>query len=146
MDTLPSISTVPSLTADERAAILDRLFEPCVPLHTLSVELLRDKNFQSYDELINSIGVQLTDLAESSSTSDSKWLDSILAAHPRLGDTVESVQSSIEQSHLNAESGDDGMSLSELNALYEKKFPGLRYVYASPSSVRLRPEVYSGLI
>lgn len=133
MDTLPSISTVPSLTADERAAILDRLFEPCVPLHTLSVELLGDKNFQNYDELINSIGVQLTDLAESTSTSDSKWLDSILAAHPRLGDTAESVQSSIEQSHLHAESGDDGMSLSELNALYEKKFPGLRYVCASPS-------------
>ena len=131
MENLPSISSVPSLTTHQRAALLDRLFEPCVPLHTLSVELLHDNLFQNYDELITSVGVQLTDLAESSSTSDSKWLDSILAAHPRLGDTADSVQSSHEQAHLHVETGDDGMSLSELNALYEKTFPGLRYVYDS---------------
>ena len=128
MEPLPSVSIIPSLTTNQRAALLDRLFEPCVPLHTLSVELLHDNKFQNYDELITSVGVQLTDLAGSSSTSDSKWLDSILAAHPRLGDTADSVQSSHEQAHLHAETSDEGMSLSELNALYEKTFPGLRYV------------------
>lgn len=130
MEQLPSITTVSSLPAHERAAILDRLFEPSVPLHTLSLQLLGDKIFQAYDEMIASIGVQLTDLAESTSTSDTKWLDSILAAHPRLGDSVDSVQSSIEQAHLNVESSSDEMSLSELNTLYEKTFPGLRYVCA----------------
>ena len=128
MENLPPISTVPSLTAQERAGILDRLFEPCVPLHTLSLELLHDRTFRDYDEMITSIGLQLTDLAESSSTTDTKWLESILAAHPRLGDKVDSAQSSVEQAHLNFGGGDDEMSLSELNALYEKAFPGLRYV------------------
>lgn len=131
MDKLPSISAIPSLTTHQRAALLDRLFEPCVPLHTLSVQLLHDNTFHNYDELITSVGVQLTDLVESSSTSDSEWLDSILAAHPRLGDTADSAQSSHEQAHLHGETGDDGMSLSELNALYEKTFPGLRYVCVS---------------
>ena len=129
MEPLPKISKLPSLTAYERAAILDRLFEPCVPLHTLSLELLLKKTFNSYDDLISSVGVQLTDLAESTSSSDSEWLDSILAAHPRLGDNAESVQSSIEQAHLHSQELDGGLSLSELNALYEKTFPGLRYVY-----------------
>ena len=128
MESLPPISTVPTLRAQERASILDRLFEPCVPLHTLSLPLLHDKTFQDYDEMIASIAIQLTDLAESSSTSDTKWLDSILAAHPRLGDKVDSAQSSVEQAHLNVEGDDEEMSLSELNALYEKTFPGLRYV------------------
>ena len=131
MEKLPSISAIPSLRTHQRAALLDRLFEPCVPLHTLSVELLHDNTFQSYDEMIASIGVQLTGLADSSSTSDSKWLDSILAAHPRLGDTADGAQSSHEQAHLHVETSDDGMSLSELNTLYEKTFPGLRYVCVS---------------
>jgi hypothetical protein len=125
---LPPISTLPQLTAPERAAILDRLFEPCVPLHTLSLELLHNSTFRDYDEMITSIGIQLTDLAESESTTDTKWLESILAAHPRLGEKVDSAQSSVEQAHLQADTGDDGMSLSQLNALYERTFPGLRYV------------------
>ncbi|KAI4178096.1 MAG: hypothetical protein L6R41_008538 [Letrouitia leprolyta] len=90
---LPAITTIPSLSTHERAAILDRLFEPCVPLHTLSISLLLEKTFSSYDDLISSIGLQLTELAESSSKSDKEWLESILAAHPRLGQSkIESTQ------------------------------------------------------
>ena len=129
MEKLPPISAVSTLKAEERAAVLDHLFEPCVPLHTLSLQLLHDKTFEDYDELIASIGVQLTSLAESVSTSDTHWLESILAAHPRLGDNVESVQSSVEQSHLRtSEDNEAELSLTELNALYERTFPGLRYV------------------
>ena len=132
MDTssrLPSVSSVPGLSTAERAAILDRLFEPCTPLHTLSVSLLSQKVFPSYDDLISSIGLQLTELARSASTSDSKWLESILAAHPRLGQSkVDSAQSRAEQAKL--VSGGDGEAevLARLNNEYERTFPGLRYV------------------
>jgi 2-oxo-4-hydroxy-4-carboxy--5-ureidoimidazoline (OHCU) decarboxylase len=126
---LPSISLVPSLSTPELAAILDHLFETCVPLHTLSVNLLRDENFSSYDDLIASVGVQLSDLAESSSTSDTQWLESILAAHPRLGEKkIESAQSKGEQAQLASEGDSDVDKLAGLNATYERNFPGLRYV------------------
>ena len=126
---LPPITALPSLPTAELAKILDHLFEPSVPLHTLSVDLLRDQRFSSYDDLVASIGLQLTHLAESSSTSDSRWLESILVAHPRLGEKrIDSTQSKAEQAQLasDAENGQD--KLSELNALYEQTFPGLRYV------------------
>ncbi|KAL8638901.1 MAG: hypothetical protein Q9228_003993 [Teloschistes exilis] len=129
LNSLPAIESVPGLSTAERAAILDHLFEPCVPLHTLSVSLLTENTFDSYDDLISSIAIQLTDLAESNSTSDSEWLDSILAAHPRLGQTnVESSQSRAEQAQLNTDGHSSAQSLADLNALYEQTFPGLRYV------------------
>lgn len=127
--TLPPITSLPSLPTAEIATILDHLFEPSVPLHTLSIDLLRDQPFSSYDDLIASIGVQLTHLAESSSTSDSKWLESILVAHPRLGEKkIDSTQSKAEQAQLASDPGSGQDRLSELNALYERTFPGLKYV------------------
>ena len=126
---LPPITALSSLPTAELAKILDHLFEPSVPLHTLSVDLLRDQRFSSYDDFVASIGLQLTHLAESSSTSDSRWLESILVAHPRLGEKrIDSTQSKAEQAQLasDAENGQD--KLSELNALYEQTFRGLRYV------------------
>ena len=127
--TLPPITTLPSLPTPELTTILDHLFEPSVPLHTLSVDLLRNQRFSSYDDLVASIGVQLTALAESSSTSDSKWLESILGAHPRLGEKkIDSTQSKAEQAQLALDAGTGQDKLSELNALYEQTFPGLRYV------------------
>ena len=127
--TLPSVSTIPSLSTEERAAILDTLFEPCVPLHTLSVSLLHDKTFESYDDLVGSIGMQLMDLSESSSTSDTEWLEKILAAHPRLGEKkVDSEQSRAEQAQLHSGPEEEAVQLRELNEQYEKTFPGLRYM------------------
>jgi len=126
---LPAISTVPSLSTPELAAILDHLFEPCVPLHTLSVDLLRDETFSSYDDAIASVGVQLSDLADSHSTSDTRWLESILGAHPRLGEKkIESAQSQSEQTQLASDQEACVSELAELNASYERTFPGLRYV------------------
>lgn len=125
---LPPIASVPSLPSTERAVILDHLFEPSTPLHTLSVGLLHDQTFLSYDDLITSIGVQLVDLAESASTSDTLWLESILEAHPRLGESkIDSAQSQGEQAHLKSNE-ETKQALSELNKLYEQAFPGLRYV------------------
>lgn len=126
---LPAVASIPRLSTQERAAILDRLFEPCVPLHTLSVSLLLEKTFSSYEDLITSVGLQLTELAESSSTSDKAWLESILAAHPRLGQSkIESTQSRAEQAQLTTDGDSTNETLSQLNALYEHTFPGLRYI------------------
>ena len=135
MEGLPPIASVPGLPVEERAAILDNLFEPCVQLHTLSLDLLHREPFASYDELVACVGVQLTDLAESTSTSDTRWLHDILAAHPRLGEQrVHSAKSRAEQAHLRTEGDEADNELVELNGLYESTFPGLRYVYDAPGS------------
>lgn len=125
---LPAISQIPSLPAEERAKILDLLFEPSTQLHTLSVPLLHEKTFSSYPDLISAVGVQLTELSDSASTSDTQWLESILGSHPRLGaKKVDSAQSAAEQAQLQG-SGDEAEMLRKLNEEYEAKFPGLRYV------------------
>lgn len=126
---LPAIASVANLPASERAGVLDKLFEPCTQLHTLSVGLLQEKSFSSYDDMIASIGVQLTDLAESASTSDKKWLEKILGAHPRLGEkNIASVHSRAEQAQFDTGADDGSGKLPQLNEEYEKAFPGLRYV------------------
>lgn len=149
--TLPPISTLPTLPASSRAAVLDLLFEPCTQLHTLSVSTLHDKSFASYDELAAAVGAQLIELFESRLKSDQDWLDVILNAHPRLGEKkVESELSRLEQAAMNRGGGDgveaggglgeaEGSSEAEaaeaeaeelrrLNAQYEAIFEGLRYV------------------
>lgn len=115
---LPPIETVPSLPTEERAKLLDLLFEPSTQLHTLSVSLLQEKTFPSYNDLIAAIGVQLTELANSPSKSDSEWLEDILVSHPRLGaKKVESVQSQAEQEQLH-DSAEEAEKLRLLNVEY----------------------------
>ncbi|EXJ84475.1 hypothetical protein A1O3_05143 [Capronia epimyces CBS 606.96] len=129
MPSLPPISGLPSLDAEQRAEVLDTLFEPCQQLHTLSVSLLREKTFSSYDELIGAVGSQLKELYESDLESDTRWLDSILSAHPRLGEKkVDSEQSRKEQAQLNQGGPEEAQKLAEMNRKYEETFPGLRYV------------------
>ena len=125
---LPPIENVSGLSTLDRAAILDRLFEPSTQLHTLCMQLLHEKTFPSYDDLIAAIGVLLTDLSDSASTSDTEWLQSILGSHPRLGaKKVDSEQSQAEQAQLQG-SGEEAEKLRSLNEEYERAFPGLRYV------------------
>ena len=126
---LPDVKSLPGCSAEDRARILDLLFEPSTQLHTLSVELLGKETFDTYQDLIASIGVQLTDLEKSASTSDKEWLDSILGSHPRLGEKhVESAQSQAEQAQLKSGGAEEQHQLAQLNIEYEKTFPGLKYV------------------
>lgn len=125
---LPHVGSIQGLPAEERAAILDLLFEPSTQLHTLSVPLLHEQSFSSYADLISAVGVQLIELSESPSSSDTAWLESILGSHPRLGaKKVESAQSQAEQAQLQGTS-EESEQLRSLNEEYEKKYPGLRYV------------------
>jgi 2-oxo-4-hydroxy-4-carboxy--5-ureidoimidazoline (OHCU) decarboxylase len=131
MTALPSISSLPSLPTERRAHILDTLFEPCTQLHTLSVATLHDNAFPDYASLVSAISDQLTFLLNSSSTSDSEWLNAILSAHPRLGEKkVDSELSRREQAQLQegGGGGEKGEELTLLNRQYEERFPGLRYV------------------
>ena len=124
---LPPIDRVSLLSTEQKAAVLDLLFEPSQQLHTLSVPTLHEK-FSSYDDLIQAIDKQLTQLAKSVSTSDTQWLLDILGSHPRLGaKKVESAQSQSEQAQLQG-SSEEAEQLRVLNEEYEKTFPGLRYV------------------
>lgn len=94
--------------------------------------LLHEKTFASYDDLIASIGVQLTDLSDSESTSDKEWLEKILAAHPRLGEKkVDSAHSRVEQAKMGAADSMQEKELATLNTDYETTFPGLRYVWVA---------------
>ncbi|KAI5367802.1 Putative oxo-4-hydroxy-4-carboxy-5-ureidoimidazoline decarboxylase [Septoria linicola] len=125
---LPHVTAIPGLPTQERANILDLLFEPSTQLHTLSVPLLHENSFANYADLISAVGVQLMALAESVSKSDTAWLESILGAHPRLGaKKVDSTQSQSEQAHLQG-NPDEGERLRALNEEYERQYPGLRYV------------------
>ena len=135
--TLPPISAVPALDTEERAAILDLLFEPCTQLHTLSVSTLREKTFRSYDELAAEVGEQLRGLFESALKSDQEWLGAILNAHPRLGEKkVDSELSRREQAAMGvggvgdstAAAEEEAEELRRLNGRYEATFKGLRYV------------------
>jgi hypothetical protein len=129
---LPTASHVQMLSPLERASILDALFEPSTQLHTLSVELLRNQAFSSYEDLISAVGLQMTELSESSSASDTAWLESILGSHPRLGaKNVESIQSQGEQAQLQG-GGHEAEQLKSLNEEYERQFPGLRYMCVEP--------------
>jgi len=126
---LPSIDSLTGSATDVRAGVLDLLFEPSVPLHTLSIDLLHTQTFSSYDQLIEKVGAQLSSLQESTSSSDTQWLDSILGAHPRLGEKkVDSAQSRAEQAQLNTGHESEAAQLKQLNEDYEATYPSLRYV------------------
>ena len=128
MEVLPNVEKVQTLSTEGRAALLDRLFEPSTPLHTLCVDVLHENVYTSYYELIGAVEKQFNDLLSSSSVSDTKWLDSILSSHPRLGEKkIDSKQSAAEQAQLQSEEDDDD-SLPTLNGQYESQFPGLRFV------------------
>jgi 2-oxo-4-hydroxy-4-carboxy--5-ureidoimidazoline (OHCU) decarboxylase len=133
MSSLKSITDLPSLDTEQRAQVLDTLFEPCTQLHTLSVSLLHEQKFSSYSDLIDAVGAQLRALQQSNLESDHKWLEAILSAHPRLGEKkVDSEQSRKEQAQLNQGGATEAEQLAQLNRKYEERFPGLIYVYASP--------------
>lgn len=126
---LPSIEDLPFLPEEERDEVLNMLFEPSADLRALSVDMLAESSFESYHDMISSIGHQLTYLSESDDSTDIQWLDRILGAHPRLGDKkVDSAQSQQEQAQLNIGKEDEINKLRLLNYKYETKFPGLRYV------------------
>lgn len=97
-------------------------------MHELTLPIIRSTTFPDYPTLIAAINAQLSALASSKDAEKIKILDEILGSHPRLGEKkVDSEQSRKEQAQLQG-SGEEAEKLRGLNAEYEEKFPGLRYV------------------
>jgi hypothetical protein len=129
MTSLPVISSLPHASDAELKNVLDLLFEPSPPLHSLTLPVLRSATFPSYDILITAVNAQLGALASSDSVEDVTKLSEILCSHPRLGEKkVESEQSRKEQAQLQQGGEEEKEKLASLNQEYEEKFPGLRYV------------------
>ncbi|RYP25955.1 hypothetical protein DL767_008228 [Monosporascus sp. MG133] len=142
---LPPVTSLPTASDDALKSVLDTLFEPSSDLHAVAIPSIRDQLSKhgsdtpfTYTALIQHVGSLLSSLAsttpEPSSTSTSSTpsratLHAILGSHPRLGaKKVESAQSRAEQAQLNAGAKEEAAQLAALNAEYEARFPGLRYV------------------
>lgn len=138
--TLPSVTSLSTLPPPTQAATLDLLFEPSPALHSLTLPILQSASFSSYSSLISSVHDLLITLSNSASPDDIQTLDSILSSHPRLGaKKVDSAQSAAEQAKLQQGGEEEKRELEKLNAEYEEKFDGLRYVVFVNG--RGRPEI-----
>lgn len=120
---LPPIQTIHTLPVHDQTNILDNLFEPSPSIHDTLLPILNTEH-TTYLSLINACHKHLQTL-----TSPTNLL-SILGSHPRLGEKkITSAHSIAEQANLqrNSDHAQEG-ELVRLNAEYEDKFPGLRYV------------------
>lgn len=142
--TLPQPSTLPTLPDTELLAILDTLFELTPALHDLALPIIRSTTYPSYTSLIASLRPAILSQAHEP---DQSAIQNILSSHPRLGaKKVDSAISRLEQANLKASSTtsgaeveDEATQLAALNAAYEDRYPGLRYVVFVNG--RGRPEI-----
>lgn len=132
MADLPALSALPSLPQETQLRVLDTLFEPSPELHQLMIPLLANQTFSSYSALIDAVGARLSALSAANSP-DRSVLFGILGSHPRLGRAPANPEhlselSKKEQAQLNTGAEEQTEKLRALNAEYEAKFPGLRFV------------------
>lgn len=134
MADLPPPNTLPSLPEDTQLRVLDTLFEPSPQLHRLMQPVLPNQTFPTYTSLIDAVGGRMSALCAANSPIDRDVLFGILGSHPRLGrgPTANSEHlselSKREQAQLQAGAEEQAEKLRVLNAEYEDKFPGLRFV------------------
>lgn len=132
MTDLPALSSLPSLPRESQLRVLDTLFEPSPELHQSAIPLLANQTFSSYSALIDAVGARMSALSVPNSP-DRTILFGILGSHPRLGRASANPEhlseaSKKEQAQLNTGAEEQGEKLRALNAEYESKFPGLRFV------------------
>ncbi|KAJ5653978.1 Oxo-4-hydroxy-4-carboxy-5-ureidoimidazoline decarboxylase [Penicillium lividum] len=130
---LPAVSAIPSLPQETQLRVLDTLFEPSPELHQLMIPVLANQTFSSYGTLIEAVGGRMSALSAVNSPTDRNVLFGILGSHPRLGRAPANPEhlselSKKEQEQLNTGAEEQGEKLRQLNAEYEQRFPGLRFV------------------
>lgn len=141
MSDLPALSSLPSLPQEQQFQVLDTLFEPSPELHELMAPVLANQPFSSYTELIDAVGGRMSALSAPNSPKDRDVLFGILGSHPRLGRAPVPVSghmselSKKEQEQLNTGAEEQAERLRAMNAEYEERFPGLRFVYGVPRSM-----------
>ncbi|KAJ5690212.1 hypothetical protein N7462_004604 [Penicillium macrosclerotiorum] len=133
MADLPTLSSLPSQSQEIQLRVLDTLFEPSPELHQLMIPVLANQTFSSYASLIDAVGGRMSALSAPNSPIDEKVLFGILGSHPRLGRAPANPEhlselSKKEQEQLNTGAEEQAEKLRALNAEYEAKFPGLRFV------------------
>jgi WD repeat-containing protein 44 len=133
MADLPALSLLPSQSQETQLRVLDTLFEPSPELHQLMLPLLANQTFNSYVSLIDAVGGRISALSAPNSPADRKLLFGILGSHPRLGRAPANPEylselSKKEQAQLNTGAEEQAQKLLAMNAEYEEKFPGLRFV------------------
>ncbi|CEJ58611.1 Putative WD repeat protein [Penicillium brasilianum] len=131
MADLPTLSSLPSQSQETQLRVLDTLFEPSPEIHQLMLPILANQTFNSYTSLIDAVGGRIFALA--APNSDRTVLFGILGSHPRLGRAPANPEhlselSKKEQAQLNTGAEEQAEKLLALNAEYEEKFPGLRFV------------------
>lgn len=142
MADLPSLSAIPSLPREAQLRVLDTLFEPSPELHQLMIPVMA-QTFPSYTALIDAVGARMSALSAPNSPTDRNVLFGILGSHPRLGRAPANPEhlselSKKEQAQLNTGAEEQAEKLSALNAEYEQRFPGLRFVYVVYDIIRVR--------
>ncbi|KAL8343096.1 hypothetical protein RB598_004446 [Gaeumannomyces tritici] len=129
---LPDINALPTLDDAALFNTLDLLFEKSPDMHALAGPVARTGKFTSYPGLIDAVREALLSLRQQQDDDAAARarLLGILGAHPRLGEKkVDSAQSRAEQANLQHGAGAaEAERLAALNAEYEARFPGLRYV------------------
>lgn len=133
--TLPSISDLKKCSSSELSVVIAHLFEPTsfltnlIYTNLISPSSSSSPSFSTYPEFIECVRKLLLDLPiPSSSSSLDPGIANVIGAHPRLGaKKVDSAQSQKEQSSLQR-SPKDLEKIRLLNSIYERTFPGLRYV------------------
>lgn len=139
---LPPTTALSTMPVADQLKIIDTLFEPSPDMHNLLRPILSDQTFTSYNELVDAIHSQMSALSATSDPREKEALYRILGAHPRLGASSPAAQAHLselsrrEQANIN-QSTDEAARLSSLNAEYEEKYPGLRYVYVACSMQEL---------
>ncbi|KAI9928234.1 hypothetical protein MW887_002267 [Aspergillus wentii] len=133
MSALPPPSMIPSLPQDQQFQVLDTLFESSPEIHTLMAPVLANQPFPTYDLLIDAVGGRMSALSAANSPTDRTILTGILGSHPRLGRPKVNPEhlselSQKEQANLNVGAEEQAEKLRVLNAEYEERFPGLRFV------------------
>ncbi|KAL2800437.1 Oxo-4-hydroxy-4-carboxy-5-ureidoimidazoline decarboxylase [Aspergillus keveii] len=134
MASLPPSSTIKDLPREQQFRTLDTLFESSPELHTLMAPVLAGQSFSSYPGLIDAVGGRMSALSAANSPTDRDILVGILGSHPRLGQPKSAAPEHLselskkEQSQLNTGAEEEAEKLRLLNAEYEEKFPGLRFV------------------
>ncbi|KAJ6144461.1 hypothetical protein N7470_008356 [Penicillium chermesinum] len=116
MADLPPLSSLPSLPQEDQFRVLDTLFESSPEIHQLMAP-----------------GGRMSALCAANSPTDRDILHGILGSHPRLGRAPANPEhlselSKKEQAQLNTGAEEQAEKLAALNAEYEAKFPGLRFV------------------
>ncbi|RLV93794.1 V-type proton ATPase catalytic subunit A [Spathaspora sp. JA1] len=124
---LPPATELSSLPKEEISTALSHLFEPCEPLEYIIVNWIiipQKSKYHIYQDLIELIRIELI---QSLKTLPDEVINIIISAHPRLGESTKSTHSTNEQKSLVGQESET-VKLKMLNQLYEKTFPGLRYV------------------